>query len=90
MLYEICIEGKLGDEWAGWFDGWTVRGQGDGGLPPVTLLTGRVVDQAGLRGILNKLWDLNLTLVSVQRLEKAPRPDPARRLGQFSKLAQSE
>lgn len=60
--YELTIQGRLDPRWEAWFDGMTLSvATGD-----FTILTG-VVDQVTLRGTLNKLWDLNLTLVSVKR-----------------------
>jgi hypothetical protein len=41
----------------------------ESGMPPITNLSGPVVDQAKLRGIMNKLWDLNLAVISVKRIE---------------------
>jgi hypothetical protein len=68
-VYEVLVEGELDPSWQQWFNGLTVafRSAGDG--VPVTTLTARVVDQSALRGMLCKLWDLNLTLISVRRIE---------------------
>jgi hypothetical protein len=63
--YEICIEGKLGDDWAEWFGGLVVKQDEQG----YTVLTGPVRDQAALHGLLAKLRDLGLPLVSVQRID---------------------
>jgi hypothetical protein len=69
--YQITIRGSLDSGWETWFDGITiVRGRlADGSW--ISVLTGRVVDQAALRGILCRLWDLNLTVVSVALLGDA-------------------
>jgi hypothetical protein len=68
--YEIRVRGQIGKRWQHWFDGMaTVLDSGRDGSP-ITTLTGMVIDQAELRGILNKLWDLNLTLVSVTRVQE--------------------
>jgi hypothetical protein len=61
-LYEIRLKGHLGPEWADWFDGMAVDLTEDGD----TLLTGPVVDQAALHGLLKKVRDLGLTLLAVQ------------------------
>jgi len=61
-IYQIKIEGELDDRWSDWFHGLTVVVESQD--PPATILTGSI-DQAGLRGILNKIWDLNLSLISV-------------------------
>ena len=64
-VYQIRIEGHLGPQWTDWFGGLTVT-PGDNGD---TLLTGPVVDQAALHGLLRRVRDLGLPLLSVLRLE---------------------
>ena len=64
-VYEIRIKGQLGQEWADWFDGLTVTLEDDGS----TLLTGSVVDQAALHGLLKKVRDLGAPLISVTQIE---------------------
>ena len=65
--YRIDVEEELDAYWSAWFAPLTVtvNAQGQG----TTTLTGPIADQAALRGLLNQLWNLNLTLVSVQRIE---------------------
>lgn len=63
--YEIRLAGHLDQRWAEWFDGLTLTQQGDG----TTVLHGPVVDQAALHGLLQKVRDLCLPLVSVARVE---------------------
>ncbi len=65
--YEICIEGHLGSRWATRFDGMTLSVRDDG----TTVIEGPVVDQAALHGLLNRLGDLGLPLLSVTRLDPA-------------------
>ena len=60
-LYEIRLKGHLSNRWAGWFDGLTITLEDNG----QTLLTGPVVDQAALHGLLRKVRDLGMPLVSV-------------------------
>ncbi len=68
-IYQIMVQGELGETWSDWFNGMSISIAGD---PPITTLAGAVADQAALRGLLNKIWDLNLALVSVRMLEKDP------------------
>lgn len=63
--YEIRLNGHLDDRWADWFDGLTITRKANG----ETLLTGRVVDQAALHGVLRKIRDLGLPLLAVIRIE---------------------
>jgi hypothetical protein len=60
-LYEIRLKGLLNERWAEWFDGLTITLEEDGN----TLLTGPVVDQAALHGLLRRVRDLGMTLVSI-------------------------
>jgi hypothetical protein len=64
MTYQIRIKGHLGCQWADWFEGMTVTSEDDGN----TLLTGEVVDQAALHGLLRRVRDLGLPLLSVMRV----------------------
>ena len=62
--YEIHVKGHLGPRWTAWFDGMSVTNE-DGGI---TVIRGAVVDQAALHGVLQKLRDIGLPLVSVTQL----------------------
>ena len=64
-LYEIRIQGHLADRWAAEFEGLTITREDNGD----TLLTGLVIDQAALHGLLKKVRDLGLPLVSVCPIE---------------------
>jgi len=64
VLTEIRVKGQLDDRWGDWFDGLTIMLTENGN----TLLTGPVVDQAALFGLLRKVRDLGLTLLSVNRV----------------------
>lgn len=61
LIYQIRIRGHLGNPWTDWFDGMTIALEDNGD----TLLTGPVVDQAALYGLLKKIRDLGMPLVSV-------------------------
>lgn len=65
QLYEIRIKGHLDNRWAGWFGGMTITALDNG----ETSLTGPVVDQAALYGLLKKVRDLGMPLLSVIRIE---------------------
>ena len=69
MDYHIRIKGHLGPQWAGWFEGLTITLEVNGD----TLLAGPVADQAALYGLLKRLRDVGLPLVSVTHLD----PDQA-------------
>ena len=64
-FYEIRIEGHLEDRWTSWFEGLTLTLE-DGGN---TLLAGMVTDQAALQGLLKKVRDLGMPLISVNRIK---------------------
>ena len=59
--YEIRVQGHLADRWAAWFDGMTLTRRADG----TTVLDGPVADQSALHGLLRKVSDLGLPLVSL-------------------------
>jgi hypothetical protein len=65
MVYQIKIEGHLAPPWTAWFEGLTITLEDSGN----TLLTGPVIDQAALHGLLKKVRDLGTPLVSVIRVE---------------------
>lgn len=64
-IYKITIKGYLKENWAEWLSGMVIRIENLFDESNGTTITVGVPDQAALRGILNKLWDLNLTLISV-------------------------
>ena len=67
-VYQIRVKGSLDGKWSDWFDGLTITPQGD----DETLLAGPVADQAALHGLLGKIRDLGLPLLSVRRVEDDP------------------
>ena len=63
QVYQIKIQGNLDHSWSAWFNGLRITCEGN-----VTTMTGVVPDQAALRGLLDRIWNLNLTLISVARV----------------------
>ena len=68
VVYQSRVKGHLGHEWTDWFEGLTITLEDNGD----TLLTGPVVDQATLHGLLKKVRDLGMPLVSVSPVEPGP------------------
>jgi hypothetical protein len=64
-VYQITVRGIIQDDWSDWFDGLTIMPQAS----CETLLSGPIVDQAALFGVLNRIHDLGLPLISVTRTE---------------------
>ena len=64
-IYQIILQGQFSSQWSDWFEGFTItldaRGQ--------TILVGQVTDQAALHGLLKKIRDLGVPLISVRRLD---------------------
>jgi hypothetical protein len=63
-LHEIRVQGHLDDRWTQWAEGLTLTRESDG----TTTLTGALADQAALHGLLNRIRDLNVPIVSVRRV----------------------
>jgi hypothetical protein len=64
--YQVDISGNLENHWSDWFDGFSIKIiQND---PFITRLQGPIRDQAALRSLLEKIWDLNLVILHVERL----------------------
>ena len=68
MIYQIRVKGHLGPHWAGWFEGMAITLEANGD----TLLTGPVIDQAALYGLLKKVRDLGMPLISVNPIPFPP------------------
>jgi hypothetical protein len=77
-IFEIKVRGHLDKSWSEWLEGMTISYEDS-----CTVLTGKMMDQSALRGLLIKVWDLNQTLVSVNKVEK-----PERRLRKGEKTFQ--
>jgi hypothetical protein len=67
-MFRITVQGQLDETWGEWLNGLAIERTADEHGAIVTTLTGAIVDQAALRGLLNQLWDWNLTLIAVTRL----------------------
>jgi len=63
-VYEIRVEGVLDQRWTAWFEGLEIASDDS-----QTIISGRVADQAALHGLLNRVCDLGLVIVSVRRLD---------------------
>ena len=63
--YEICVKGHLDQHWSAWFDGMTITNGANGDA----IISGPLVDQAALHSLLIKVYNLNLTLISVLHVE---------------------
>jgi len=70
LQYEICVKGHLAPHWSCWFEGFEIALKDNG----ETLLSGPVVDQAALYGVLIKIRDLGLPLISVKPAQSMPIP----------------
>jgi hypothetical protein len=68
--YEIRLEGHLDARWAAWFDGLSLTNVSDG----TTTISGAVVDQAALHGLLQKLRDVGMPLLSIIQVDRDPEP----------------
>lgn len=67
--YQIKIYGNFDQGWSRWFNGMAISTEEDSHGAHITSLTGRITDQAKLRGVMNKIWDLNLIVISLNRCE---------------------
>jgi hypothetical protein len=69
-MYTIRVQGHLDQSWSAWFDGMTITNKANGD----TVISGPVADQAALHSLLVKVHNLNLTLISVLRIETDATP----------------
>ena len=77
-IYQIRLKGHLDHDWSDWLDGLTITHHADG----TTCLVGPVADQAALHGLLNKIRDLGLPLLSLIRVEPDEQ-EPINSKGEF-------
>jgi hypothetical protein len=73
LVYQIRLKGHLSPRWRDWFDGLTLTPEDNGN----TVLTGRVVDQAALHGLLKRVRDSGIPLLSVNPVKAGPGPGEA-------------
>jgi len=66
--YQIKVQGRLDERWTHWFDGMSIAFEPAEDGSTATVLTGSVVDQAALYGLINRMRDLGLPLISVGRI----------------------
>jgi len=70
FVYRITVEGRLDPRWSEWFNDMTIAFDPPTDGSPIITVIGTAADQTKLRGILSRLWDLNLTVISVTRAEQ--------------------
>ncbi len=68
-IYTIKVEGRLQPAWSDWFSGMEISVTDNETAVAITTLVGPITDQAALRGILTRIWNLNLNLISVNLVE---------------------
>lgn len=71
-IYRITVEGKIDPSWSDWLGGMQLVTRKEADDMTVTTLFGVLIDQAALRGLLNRLWDLNLIVHSVEQVNPTP------------------
>jgi hypothetical protein len=67
--YRIEVQGRIDAGWSEWLDRMSIRYDRDAHGTPVTVLVGRVTDQSALRGLLAKIWNMNLSVIGLRRIE---------------------
>jgi hypothetical protein len=70
LAYTIKLHGHLDESWSVWFEDMQMIAEIDGNGRPITVIEGYVPDQAALRGVINRIWDLKLTLISVSTIDQ--------------------
>jgi hypothetical protein len=70
QMYRIRVGGNLDPRWSDWLAGMSIIPEQSEAGCLSTVLTGPVADQAALRGVLTRLWDLNLDIISVNRIDR--------------------
>jgi hypothetical protein len=70
QIYRIRIQGNLDSRWSEWLANMSIAFEQTEAGGQAVVLTGSLADQAALRGVLNRLWDLNLAVISVNRIDR--------------------
>jgi hypothetical protein len=70
QIYRIRIQGNLDSRWSEWLANMSIASEQTEAGSQAVVLTGSLADQAALRGVLNRLWDLNLAVISVNRIDR--------------------
>ena len=73
--YEIKVPGRLEEHWSEWLEGMTVQVESGDRGPTITTLTGEVRDQAALQGLINQLYSMGLSLISVNLVPPLTNPE---------------
>lgn len=68
-IYRIKVSGHLDRHWISWLEPLEITTEHDGNGHPVTVLTGPVGDSSEMRGLLTKIWDLNMELISLKQID---------------------
>ena len=68
--YRICVQGQLDRTWDDYFEGMEIENRGESGGYQVTILSGVLIDQAAVQGVLQKLYNLGFSLILAERIEE--------------------
>ena len=75
-LYEIKVKGHIDEAWSSWFEEMAIKTGFAEDRTPVTTFTGQLDDQAALQGVLGKIRDINMPLISVNQVEIDAKDNP--------------
>ena len=75
VVFQVKVKGLLSESWEKWFSEAVITSSTDSKGNPITTLSGVLADQPALRGLMMKIWDLNLDLISLKIIENGPRVD---------------
>jgi hypothetical protein len=67
--FRITVKGEVHPSWSDWFNGMEILSRSEPEGTSITILTGVIKDQAALRGLLTRLWDQNISLISLQEID---------------------